>query len=253
MTVPLFYNWKGKTMNSDIITTVSEYSAWTETTAVYPRDDSKREYQYILLGFISEIGEVCGMLKRELRDPDYTLERLNLKLELGDIAWYLARLHYKHTQEPDGDEDSTIEKIIKYLDLHPENMNCFETARAIWEHLRETAQSRSKAIEFLIGKNLGSLESFHELAEILERKKENLSPEEIIAGTTVIAMTEMYSMPVPKLLAHLIEHCHGTLGIIGFFILCDRFRFNPLDVMRANFTKLEDKRQHELQKSQTKR
>lgn len=67
---------------------IDEYIRWTDSTAVYPKD---REEEYLRLGLLSEVGEVAGVLKRRVRDGVVAPEKL--LAEVGDLLWYLARLH----------------------------------------------------------------------------------------------------------------------------------------------------------------
>ena len=72
------------------------YREWTRTTAVYPKD---REEEYLMIGLASEVGELLGKFKKEIRGDG---EKLTDKLdELGDVCWYLARLmdHYDLTHQ----------------------------------------------------------------------------------------------------------------------------------------------------------
>ena len=63
------------------------YKEWTKTTAVYPKD---REEEYLLIGLANEVGEVLGKYKKQVRgDGDKYKE---IRGELGDVCWYLARL-----------------------------------------------------------------------------------------------------------------------------------------------------------------
>jgi len=77
--------------------TLDEYVAWAAGVgerrhAAVPEDRARLE---IALGFASEIGEVAGVLTKWLRDgegrPDQ-LKRDRLADELGDVAYYWARL-----------------------------------------------------------------------------------------------------------------------------------------------------------------
>lgn len=45
--------------------------------------------EYLILGLVSEVGEVADLLKRLIRDGDDLEE---LPLELGDVLWYLSNL-----------------------------------------------------------------------------------------------------------------------------------------------------------------
>lgn len=67
---------------------IADYVEWTKTSAVYPETHS---YDYLTLGLLDEIGELCGLLKREIREGN-PRDNDAVKKELGDIAWYLARI-----------------------------------------------------------------------------------------------------------------------------------------------------------------
>ena len=65
--------------------------------AVYPKD---REREYLSLGLISEVGELAGKLKKEIRDGvDLTEAILD---ECGDIMWYVAMNCNAHGRSLDG-------------------------------------------------------------------------------------------------------------------------------------------------------
>lgn len=66
------------------------YQDFTRTTAIYPKENA---IEYLALGLTSEAGEVAGVVKKKIRDNTYSLEyKQNIKKELGDVCWYLARL-----------------------------------------------------------------------------------------------------------------------------------------------------------------
>ena len=72
--------------------TLDQYVAWAagiggSRHAGVPED---RVLLELGLGFASEIGEVAGVLVRSLRDDEWQRERL--ADELGDVAYYWARL-----------------------------------------------------------------------------------------------------------------------------------------------------------------
>jgi NTP pyrophosphatase (non-canonical NTP hydrolase) len=72
--------------------TLDEYAAWAAGIGA-TRYAGMPEPQVVLelgLGFASEIGEVAGVLTRELRDGEWRPDRL--ADELGDVAYYWARL-----------------------------------------------------------------------------------------------------------------------------------------------------------------
>ena len=60
--------------------TNDEYLQFTRTTAIYPKD---RELEYLGLGLASEAGEVCGKLKKVIRDDNGVLSDV-VKLRLTD-------------------------------------------------------------------------------------------------------------------------------------------------------------------------
>lgn len=228
-------------MINDLITNLSEYSAWTEAISTFHCNDTSRAREYAILGLLSELGEVCGMLKREVSDPDYTLERLNLKLELGDVLWFFARLHYNHTVEDDS-EPTASKMIIEHLGIMLDSYNCLEVSMAIFNNFKEIAKSRSNVTSYILGKSLQEIKSFEDLLSTITDVKNSNSEVADLASATLISMHEMYSMPVGKLIPIIIDNMDGVIGIISFFIMCDRFRFDPYEIMRANVRKLEDRK-----------
>lgn len=70
-----------------------EYQQFTNTTAIYPKEHAK---SYPILGLIGEIGEFIYNLvifnDQLEKDVDLTATLEDLKKELGDIFWYLARI-----------------------------------------------------------------------------------------------------------------------------------------------------------------
>lgn len=70
------------------IETWSQYQAAAQSTAQYPHES---RWDYLSLGLISEVGELAGKLKREIRDGA-PRDVDALVLELGDVAWYVAQL-----------------------------------------------------------------------------------------------------------------------------------------------------------------
>jgi len=73
-----------------------QYTEFTRTTAVYPKDLS---LCYLILGLASEAGEVAGKYKKFLRgdlnenEPDLDLKIISGVInELSDVMWYVTRL-----------------------------------------------------------------------------------------------------------------------------------------------------------------
>lgn len=70
----------------------SEYQAQSRATAIYPRASA---IEYVALGLASEAGEVCGKVKKILRDQQGNITAENvkaIKAEAADTLWYLAQL-----------------------------------------------------------------------------------------------------------------------------------------------------------------
>ena len=63
------------------------YREWTRTTAEYPKD---REEEYLMIGLANEVGELLGKYKKQIRGDGSKFKEI--RAELGDICWYLARL-----------------------------------------------------------------------------------------------------------------------------------------------------------------
>lgn len=69
------------------------YQQAARTTARYP--DVGQNPIYPTLGLAGEAGEVADKVKKVLRDADGCFDeqiREDLKLELGDVLWYVAQL-----------------------------------------------------------------------------------------------------------------------------------------------------------------
>jgi len=65
-------------------------------TAVYP--DVGRNLYYPALGLASESGEVCGKIKKIMRDKKGAATKEdteNISSELGDVLWYIAAIAYE--------------------------------------------------------------------------------------------------------------------------------------------------------------
>lgn len=72
--------------------TLDEYAAWAAEVGVvrYGRMPKGVALRELALGFVSEVGEVAGVLAKWLRDGEPLTHRL--VDELGDVAYYWARL-----------------------------------------------------------------------------------------------------------------------------------------------------------------
>jgi len=67
--------------------TFEEYQAAAAEFAIYPKD---REREYLSLGLISEVGELAGKVKKEIRDGVDLTEAI--LAEIGDCCWYAGQI-----------------------------------------------------------------------------------------------------------------------------------------------------------------
>lgn len=83
-----------------------EYDEASKQFAIYPRDTPMAGVLYATLGLTGEAGEVAEKVKKALRG-DHTLEskREEIKMELGDVLWYVFALAR--------DLDLDVEEIAK--------------------------------------------------------------------------------------------------------------------------------------------
>lgn len=95
-----------------------EYQQKTAETAEYPSVGGKR-YIYPLLGLLGESGEVAEKIKKVVRDGDGQIsdgKRMELKKELGDVLWYLARLSAELDLSLEDVARTNIEKLSSRKD-----------------------------------------------------------------------------------------------------------------------------------------
>ncbi len=71
---------------------LKDYQTQIRKFAIYPEANSSSfiEMNYLVLGLVSEAGEVAGKLKKLIRDNSFN-EEAYLQ-ELGDVLWYLTRI-----------------------------------------------------------------------------------------------------------------------------------------------------------------
>ena len=71
--------------------TIQEYQEQAHTFAVYPSHDW---FNYCRLGLLSEVGEVAGVLKKQIRGDGLSTEEFQARLssEMGDVLWYIAEM-----------------------------------------------------------------------------------------------------------------------------------------------------------------
>ncbi len=69
----------------------NEYQDQTALTAKYPKE---KALDYCTLGLVGEAGEIANKVKKVIRDnrPVDDAFRADMKAEIGDVLWYVARL-----------------------------------------------------------------------------------------------------------------------------------------------------------------
>jgi NTP pyrophosphatase (non-canonical NTP hydrolase) len=73
---------------------LNTYQQSTRATAVYPHAKSGNltAINYCVLGAAAESGQLPAAWQQAIRDGDFTVAKEQLRYELGDVLWYLARL-----------------------------------------------------------------------------------------------------------------------------------------------------------------
>jgi len=74
---------------------------------------------YPTLGLVNEAGEVAGKVKKIFRDKGGTIsdeDRQELKLELGDVLWYMAQICTELGISLDDVAEANIEKLRSRLE-----------------------------------------------------------------------------------------------------------------------------------------
>jgi len=96
----MYFNMEKQTMN------FNEYQNWTRETAIYPH---KTAFAYLMAGLGSEVGEVLGKYKKEIRDgADHSEAIIS---ELGDVLWYVARIADEYGYELEGIAAANKDKL----------------------------------------------------------------------------------------------------------------------------------------------
>lgn len=95
--------------------TVDEYAAWASRVGATHGavDPETSELSYLGLSLAVECGEVVELIKRRLRDG--SLDTAHLCEELGDVAYYWARLFAAAGKSPSEILDASRAKIDKKL------------------------------------------------------------------------------------------------------------------------------------------
>lgn len=78
--------------DEEVFMDFNQYQFRTGITAKYPKEQA---IQYLILGLVSESGEVAGKYKKIIRDKGGVIDeesKNNLIDEVGDVLWYCAQL-----------------------------------------------------------------------------------------------------------------------------------------------------------------
>ena len=57
--------------------------------------DTKNEFYHLILGLVGEAGEVAEKVKKNIRNHDSDMSKLDvndIKIELGDVLWHIATI-----------------------------------------------------------------------------------------------------------------------------------------------------------------
>jgi hypothetical protein len=218
----------------------TDYVRWTQTTAIYldkiHTDEERTQYEF--LGAFDEIGEIAGMLKRHIRDST-KFDRRAFALELGDLAWYLARIHYDHAQL-DLPEGANLTALIKELELVDEvkGMTCFEIGILISDTLRPHYVNKAAAARYIFGPKPSSLDG------IIEAAIQGFSRDDV-RGNFVTSMYRRISEQVSTvgILMHLSENLFEVEAIFDWYAICLKYSYDVIEVLQDNVNKLESRKE----------
>lgn len=85
----------------------NEYQKKTGETAVYPEENA---VEYLALGLNGEAGEVAEKIKKSIRDDKELGD--DLRDEIGDCLWYIARLLDELGYNMSEAADANIDKLF---------------------------------------------------------------------------------------------------------------------------------------------
>lgn len=129
---------------------LSDYIEATRQTAIYPKDR-----EYLTLGLISEVGEVCGKLKN-IRDGQ-TYSDGQILDEISDCLWYAVRLMDELEDHPiDWPTPYTTSSTGAYAFLILENMVDMEFDNVLG-YIAGWAMTYGESIKELARRNIDKL------------------------------------------------------------------------------------------------
>jgi len=224
-----------------VITNSVDYVRWTQTTALYldKVEDGDEGAQYEILGILDEVGEIAGMLKREIRDG-VKFDRVKFELELGDLAWYLARVHYDHA-DAKLDKDNNIFPIVEELNFSDkiQGLTCFDIAILIAEKLKPHFLTKEAVAKFIFGKAPRTgMQAIKQIQEGLMS-----AAEDPISHFVFSMYKRLAEAPPVGILMHIASEAHSMEAVLDFCSLCYKFNFEILDVLQNNVIKLESRKE----------
>jgi NTP pyrophosphatase (non-canonical NTP hydrolase) len=101
--------------------TFDEYQEKSRKTALYRKDDKNFNYPitYVTLGLLGEAGEVAEKVKKAYRDNEGVIDddrRADIRLELGDVLWYVTQICSELELTLDEVAQANIDKLYSRLD-----------------------------------------------------------------------------------------------------------------------------------------
>tara|TARA_B100000214_G_C23415602_1_gene378094 strand:+ start:82 stop:411 length:330 start_codon:yes stop_codon:yes gene_type:complete len=90
----------------------NDYQRESSKTALYP--DVGRNTIYPTLGLVGEAGEVADKVKKILRDKNGAFDKNSkheIKLELGDVLWYISQLSSELGYELEEIAEANLQKL----------------------------------------------------------------------------------------------------------------------------------------------
>jgi len=88
----------------------NDYQQLAERTAYRENDTAERRFFNFSFGLMGELGEVIDLLKKHLFHK-HPLDKEKLKLELGDLLWYMATTATTAGIDLDDIAESNIAKL----------------------------------------------------------------------------------------------------------------------------------------------
>lgn len=97
----------------------NEYQKKAERTDTHVGAGGNDRFFYAALGLAGEAGEVAEKMKKILRDHGGTVDaarREEMKRELGDVLWYLAKIAREFDIPLDDVAEANIEKLYSRME-----------------------------------------------------------------------------------------------------------------------------------------